>query len=174
MVLMGIQITNLDKPIELSPLQLIVAIIGIFWLLLKSGPVLQNSLRSWKEIFTKVQEPELIQNAMIEDHEKRIAQTEEKVDKCLKYLDKDKTRLEGVDEWILDANKKFEHMENELTNVQKTTTHINDAIEVLIDGQIATMQALGRQLPDDVNLEKKTNQLMDFLTHGVKGSSRNQ
>ena len=174
MVLMGIQITNLDKPIELSPLQLIVAIIGICWLLLKSGPVLQNSLRSWKDIFTKVQEPELIQNKKIADHEKRITLTEEKVDKCLKYLDKDKSRLEGVDEWILAADKRFDKMENELTKVQKTTTHINDAIEVLIDGQIATMQALGRQIPDDANLAKKTNQLMDFLTHGVKGSSRNQ
>ena len=29
-------------------------------------------------------------------------------------------------------NKRFDKMENELTKVQKTTTHIHDAIEVLI------------------------------------------
>ncbi len=148
----------MNEPLTMTPQELILYVIGGVIAISVGLEKLAGGFRILSEIVLRIRRPNQIQDEEIEAHSRVLAEHE-------KYLKNDNGRLVQIESWISTNDKVIRDHDSRLTRNEDSLSLFRQSQEVQLQAMLSILQALGKSRPEDADISKAQEMILQFLSH---------
>ena len=154
----------MDKPLMMTPQELIMYIIGGVIALSVAIEKLAKGAKVVADVIAKWRRPDQLQDESIE-------QNKQQLEKHAEYLKNDDTRLKLLETWVTEKDMIINDHSRKLDMQRDNTERLRKCMEVQMNALLALLQAFGRMEPEDKDIDRAQKEILQFLSHSKMGGN---